>query len=154
MSRLLLGLVKGLIIGAAVGMGAWALDLRGGFHWLTYGLVGAFVGLLVGRPIWSHLRDKHSTSWVSILKALVGYGFAVGVYAIVAKAWGGFSFAFQDETRNFYDWQPAFGGAVGALYGAFVEIDDAVPAAGAKASGTLPAPAPRKPAAKAEANKK
>jgi hypothetical protein len=145
LTRLLLGLVKGLVVGAVIGLGAWALDLQGGFNWLTYGLVGAFVGLLVGRPIWSHLRDKQSTSWVAILKALVGYGIGVGIYAIVAKAWGGFSFAFQGETRNVVDWQPVFGGAVGAIYGAFVEIDDAIPSGGAS---TKSKSAPAKPASK------
>ena len=47
------------------------------------------------------------------------------IYAIVAKAWGGMDISFQDETRNLYDWQPLFGAIVGALYGAFVEADDA-----------------------------
>lgn len=127
MLRLLLGLLKGAVIGAAVGMGAYALDLRGGFNWVTYGLVGAVVGLLVGRPIWSHLRDRSSTIVVSVLKAIVGVAIGVGLYALVAKGWGGFDLSFEGETRNVIDWQPLLGAAIGAIYGAWVELDDAPP---------------------------
>jgi hypothetical protein len=123
--RLILGLLKGALIGGAVGAGAYALDLGGGFHWVTYGLVGAFVGLLVGRPFWVHLSDKSSTVVVSVLKAIVGYGVAVGIYALVAKVWGGFELTVMDYgTRNLYDWQPLLGAGIGALYGAWVEVDD------------------------------
>jgi uncharacterized membrane protein YeaQ/YmgE (transglycosylase-associated protein family) len=123
--RLVLGLIKGLIIGAVVGLGAYQLDLTGGMHWLTYGLVGALVGLLVGRPVWSHVRDEQSTVYVAVLKAIVGYVIGIGIYAIVAKAWGGMDISFQDHTRNLYDWQPLLGAIIGGLYGAFVEADDA-----------------------------
>jgi hypothetical protein len=120
-------LLKGAIVGGALGYGAMALHMSGGFHWLTYGVIGLVVGLLVGRPLWSHLRDRSSTVFTPILKGLVGYGFAVGIYALVAKAWGGFDLQIAEETRNIFDWQPIFGGVVGALYGAFVEVDDAEP---------------------------
>lgn len=133
MLRLILGLVKGAVIGGAVGYGAYALDLRGGFHWLTYGAVGALVGLLVGRPFWSHIRDKGSTAWTAILKGIFGYGVGVGLYALVAKAWGGFDLSIAEESRNVIDWQFALGGAIGALYGAFVEVDDAPEAPAPKA---------------------
>jgi hypothetical protein len=137
---LILGLVKGVIVGGAVGLGAYALGLSGAFHWITYGLVGALVGLLVGRPIWSHLLDKKSTAWVSILKAIFGFGIGAGIYALVAKVWGGMDIAFQGETRNVYDWQPLLGGAIGAVYGMFVEVDDAAPKeADAKAPAKKPA---------------
>jgi hypothetical protein len=124
--RLLLGLVKGGVLGAAVGYGAYAADLAGGFHWVTYGVIGALVGLVVGRPVWSHLRDRSGTIWTPILKSMVGFGVAVGIYALVAKVWGGVELPlFAGETRLLQDWQFLFGGAVGALYGAFVELDDA-----------------------------
>lgn len=125
MLRLLLGLVKGLIIGGAVGYGAYYLGLGGGFHWITYGIIGALVGLLVGRPIWSHIADKQSTTWTAVLKGMFGFGIGVGLYALVAKAWGGFDLSLAEETRNIVDWQFVLGGAIGAVYGAFVELDDA-----------------------------
>jgi hypothetical protein len=141
--RLLLGLVKGAVIGAGIGYGAYSLGWGGGFHWVTYGLVGAFVGLLVGRPIWSHLLDKQSTAVTSLLKAIVGFGIGCGIYALVAKAWGAFDVTLAGETRKLYDWQYLFGGLLGGVYGAWVEVDDAP----AKPSGGGPAaakPAPRK----------
>lgn len=127
MLRLLLGLLKGGVIGGAVGYGAYALGLGGAFHWITYGVVGALVGLLVGRPVWSHLLDKGSTSWTAIIKGMFGFGVGVGLYALAAKVWGGFELSLMNETRLTHDWQFVMGGAIGALYGAFVEIDDAPP---------------------------
>ncbi|HUH04099.1 MAG TPA: hypothetical protein VML75_19010 [Kofleriaceae bacterium] len=127
MFRLVLGLLKGAVIGGAIGYGAFAAGMDGGFNWVTYGLIGACVGLLVGRPIWSHLFDKRSTVWVAVLKAGFGFAVACGLYAVVAKAWGSFDLTIADETRRAHDWQYVFGGIFGALYGAFVEADDAAP---------------------------
>lgn len=135
MIRLVLGLIKGIVLGALVGLGAYAADFRGGMHWVTYGMVGAMVGLFVGRPLWSHLRDKNSTFWVSVVKAIVGFGIGCGLYAIVAKAWGGFDISYQDDTRNVIDWQPVLGAAIGAIYGAWVELDDGATADDAKGKG-------------------
>ena len=123
--RLVLGLIKGLVIGGLVGLGAYKLGMTGGWHWLTYGLIGVFIGLLVGRPIWSLARGKDSTVWTAVTKGVAGYIICIILYAIVAKLWGGTDIEFQSSTRNLYDWQPLFGGIIGALYGAFVEFDDA-----------------------------
>jgi hypothetical protein len=125
--RLLIGLVKGAVVGGAVGYGAYYVGLGGAFHWITYGVIGALVGLLCGRPLWSHLLDKSSTTWTAILKGIFGFGVGVGLYAIVAKAWGGFELSLMDETRLVQDWPFALGGAIGAVYGAFVEVDDKPP---------------------------
>ena len=122
--RLIIGLIKGIIIGGLVGLGAYQLGKMGAWNWITYGVVGAVVGVLVGRPIWSVLADEDSTVWTVILKAAFGYGVAVGIYALVVFAWGGMDIAFQGETRNLYDWQPLFGGMIGGVWGAFVEFDD------------------------------
>lgn len=142
MLRLLLGFFKGLVIGGAIGYGAYYLDLGGIFHWVTYGVIGALVGLLVGRPVWSHLLDRSSTAWTALLKGIVGYGVGVGLFALAAKVWGGFDLAIAEETRILHDWQFVLGGAIGALYGAFVEVDDA-PARSAKGQEAPPARKPR-----------
>ena len=123
--RLVLGLIKGIVIGGLVGLGAYKLGMTGGWHWLTYGLIGVFIGMLVGRPIWSILGDPKSTVWTAVMKGVVGYIICIILYAIVAKGWGGMDIEIQSETNNLYDWQPLFGGILGALYGAFVEFDDA-----------------------------
>lgn len=143
--RLLLGLVKGAAIGGAVGYGAYSAGMHGGWNWITYGLIGVVIGLLVGRPLWRHLLDRHSTAVTSIIKATFGLGMCVGLYALVAKAWGGFDLTLMGETRNLYDWPIVLGPIVGGLWGAWVEADDA-PEPGkqeppSKPPGHKPAPA-------------
>jgi hypothetical protein len=114
------------VIGGAIGYGAYALALEGGWNWLTYGVVGAFVGLLVGKPLWTMIMDKNSTTVVAALKAIFGFGVCVGLYALVSKAWGGFDVSIAGETRAVWAWQPIMGAAVGAVYGGFVELDDSL----------------------------
>jgi len=119
-------MVKGLVIGGAIGYGAYALGLDGGWNWLTMGVIGLFVGLLVGKPLWSLIMDKNATTVVGALKAVFGFGVCVGIYALVAKAWGGFEVSIAGETRWVWNWQPIMGAAAGALYGGFVELDDSL----------------------------
>ena len=38
------------------------------------GLIGALVGLFVGKPLWTLLRDKNTTNIIEILKAAFGLG--------------------------------------------------------------------------------
>lgn len=131
MLRLIIGLVKGIVVGGAVGYGAYAAGLDGSFHWVTYGAVGALVGLIAGRPVWSHLRDRSSTVWTAVIKAIFGCGVAVGLYALVAKAWGGFELAIpqlEAGPRLIQDWPFVLGAGIGGLFGAFTEWDDAPPA--------------------------
>ena len=97
-------------------------------------LSGVLWAMARTRPIWSHLLDKSSTTWTAILKGIFGFGVGVGLYAIVAKAWGGFDLSLMDETRLVQDWPFVLGGAIGALYGAFVEVDDKPPAGADKKS--------------------
>jgi hypothetical protein len=123
--KLVVGLLKGAVIGGAVGYGAYALTNATGFSngFLTYGVVGMLVGLLVGRPLWSLIRDKSSTTWVGVIKAMVGFGIGCGLYAIVAKAWA--PAKLDVGGHDLFGWAPYLGGMIGAVYGAFVELDDA-----------------------------
>ncbi len=121
--RLLLGLIKGAVIGAAIGYGAYAAGLDS-LGWPVFGLVGVAVGLLVGRPVWSHLRDKGSTVWVSIIKALFGLGVGAGLGALAGRIDLGLEVAIAGETRDLLSWPFVVGGSIGAIYGAWVEVDD------------------------------
>jgi hypothetical protein len=125
--KLLVGILKGAVIGGALGYGAFALGQATGFGnpWLTYGLIGAIVGLFVGKPIWSLIRSKESTTWIAVLKAVFGFGLGCGLYAIVAKVWGG-SWYIEALAQDVFAWPPTLGGAIGAVYGGFVELDDAI----------------------------
>ena len=67
----------------------------------------------------------------SVLKAVFGLGMCMGIYALVAKVWGGFDITLADETRNLYNWPQLLGPAIGGLWGAWIEADDA-PAPSAK----------------------
>lgn len=138
MIKLLVGILKGAVIGGALGYGAHALGQSTGFDnpWIVYGLIGALVGLFVGRPIWSLIRDKESTSVVAILKSVFGFGIGCGLYALVAKVWNP-SLAIS-TIENVFAWPPTLGGAIGAIYGGFVELDDAM--GEDKSGGKKPAP--------------
>jgi hypothetical protein len=127
--KLVVGILKGAIIGGAVGYGAYALATATGLEnpWLTYGAIGAIVGLIAGRSIWSLITDKNATAWVAILKAAFGFGIGCGLYAIIAKAWNPAAIFLDDNhTLNLFTWQVTLGGAIGAVYGGFVELDDAI----------------------------
>jgi hypothetical protein len=127
--KLVVGILKGAVIGGAVGYGAWALFNATGFAspWLTYGVIGAIVGLIAGRSIWSLIRDKNATSWVGILKAAFGFGIGCGLYAIIARAWHPvLELKIADQPINIFDWSVTLGAAIGAVYGGFVELDDAI----------------------------
>jgi hypothetical protein len=142
--KLILGLLKGAVVGGALGYGAYALDLGGAMHWLTYGLAGALVGLIAGRPIWALITDKESTTWASILKAIFGFGVGCGLYALVSRVWGGFHVTLGEETRLVQDWQPVFAASVGGFLGAFFEIDDAIGGDKTPDAKKLPAGKPAK----------
>lgn len=146
MLKLILGLLKGALVGGAIGFGAYQLDLTGGMHWLTYGLAGALVGLIAGRPLWALITDKEGTTWVSVLKALFGFGVGCGLYALVSRVWGGFALTLNGETHLIHDWQPIFAASIGGFLGAFFEIDDAI--------GGGDAPPAKKPALPAGKPKK
>jgi hypothetical protein len=124
--RLLVGLLKGAVIGGGVGYGAHALAQQTGLGnaWLTYGVVGALVGLFVGKPLWSLLRDKNTTNIIAIIKAVFGFGVGCGLYALFAKAWAPADVTLFDEF-TLYSF-PVLGAGIGGLYGAFVELDDSI----------------------------
>jgi hypothetical protein len=132
--KLLVGLLKGAVIGGAVGYGAYALSQATEFGnpWLTYGVVGLLVGLLVGRPIWSLLKDKNSTNIIALIKAAFGFGIGCGLYALVAKVWGPTWDIAGVPGGNVFAWSPTLGGAIGAIYGGFVELDDSIGDDGSK----------------------
>lgn len=128
MVKLLVGLLKGAAIGGAVGYGAFELANATGFGnaWLTYGVIGALVGLFVGKPLWTLLRDKNTTNIIAILKAAFGFGVGCGLYAIIAKAWGPDPSLLVVGDYPLIYWPPTLGAAIGGLYGAFVELDDSI----------------------------
>ena len=78
MGRALLGLLKGALIGGAIGYCLLKLGNPSGvLVYLCCGIVGAVVGLLCGRAPWNA-----ETVWTPILKVLIGFGIGAGLYAL------------------------------------------------------------------------
>lgn len=123
MIKLLVGLLKGAVIGVAVGYGAFAADVHLA-PWLLCGIVGVLIGLFVGRPIWTLISDKNATTVAAFLKMAVGFGVGVGLWALLAKAWNPAPNLLVIANQDVLHWVPAICGAIGAVYGAFVEVDD------------------------------
>jgi hypothetical protein len=124
--KLFIGILKGSILGGLIGYGAYALAIEGALQWGLYGLIGAIVGLVVGRPIWSLIADKNATSFAAILKAIVGFAVGIGIFALVRKFGSNVQIELLGETRAIAGWQPMVGAAIGGLWGGFVELDDGV----------------------------
>ena len=136
MLRLVLGIVKGAIVGAGVGFGAWKLGLGGGgLAFVAYGVVGALVGVVCGKPLW-----RQETLFTPLLKGIFGFAVGVGLFYGARKLFGGAHLAlatgFGAPDRPLVEIPFLVGPLVGLLYGAFVEVDDS--SSGSKASGTKP----------------
>jgi hypothetical protein len=139
MLRVILGLLKGGVIGAAIGGLALQLGVGGGLvAVLTYAAVGGLVGIICGRPPW-----RQDTFWTSALKGIFGVGVGVGLYFLARKLVGGAHLAFLTQLglpdRPLAELPIVLGPVIGALWGIFVEVDDAGSAAKA-----APAAPPKK----------
>ena len=120
--RLILGLLKGVIIGGGLGFGfkyLGSLGEQGFMKYILYAAIGALVGFIAGKPFW-----RHETIWTPVVKAIVGAGICVGLYALVSKALGDPKLAFIGPDVTATSLPYVFGAAVGAVYGIFVEVDD------------------------------
>lgn len=126
--RLFIGLFKGSIVGGLLGGGLWYLETGGNLgapgaplswlRWPLYGLVGLIAGLVSGKPPWAK-----GSAWVSsILKGLFGFGLCVGIYFLLDYLVGAMSFMGRPVTA----WYFAVGAALGAIYSAFIEVDDSI----------------------------
>jgi len=121
MGRALLGLIKGALIGGAIGYCLLKLGNPGGvLVYLCCGIVGAVVGLLCGRAPW-----HAETIWTPILKVLFGFGIGAGLYALGHR----FAPALSLTIQGFTEPTSLRSGAtlapvIGMLYGLFVEVDD------------------------------
>lgn len=126
MGRALLGLIKGLILGGAMGYALLRTGLgQGLLAYLACGVLGATVGLVCGKAPW-----RAETIWTPVLKMIFGLLAGTGLYAL------GHRFAPELAVGKLIPVLPpalagltlnsgvALAPAIGMLYGAFVEIDD------------------------------
>lgn len=124
LKRLILGLVKGLVLGGVVGaaitFGLATASLGGVAAYALYALVAAFAGVLAGRPPWV------KGAWVeSVLKGLFGVAVGVGLYALASR------FLLM-PLPNLAGGEPLAAAlqpmlmapAIGAIYAALIELDN------------------------------
>jgi len=138
MLRLVLGILKGAIVGAAVGYGAWKVGLGGGpLSFVVYGLVGALVGVICGKPLW-----RQETLFTPLLKSIFGFAVGVGLFYGARKILGGMHLSLATglgaPDRPLIEVPFLLGPLIGLVYGAFVEVDDGGKAAAAKAAPSKP----------------
>jgi hypothetical protein len=143
--RVIVGLIKGLIVGGAVGYGMLRLGWTSGvLAYLACAIVGALVGVVAGAAPW-----KAETIWTPVLKMVVGAAIGVGLAAL-GLHFGPDVEVYIAPLKTGVEHVPFRSGAVlapiiGVLYGIFVEWDDG----GAKktpppAATEGPASAPKK----------
>jgi ABC-type xylose transport system permease subunit len=123
--RVLLGLVKGGLVGAVVGFAATRLHLAAGpLAWPVYGLVGLLVGLVCGKAIW-----RQETLWTPLIKGIFGVLVTLGLYWVSRKVLGGLVLPFNAALGAPAD-APLpqvpvlLAPLLGIVYGIFVEVDD------------------------------
>jgi len=122
--RVIIGLVKGLIVGAGVGYGLLRLGwTSGALAYVACAVVGALVGVVAGRAPW-----KAETNWTPVLKMIVGAGIGVGLAAL-GTHFGPDTEVFVKPLHTGLDQVPFRSGPIlapiiGVIYGIFVEWDD------------------------------
>jgi hypothetical protein len=132
MLRVILGLIKGAVVGGAVGYGLLQLGWTSGLlAYLACAVVGAIVGVVAGRAPW-----RAETIWTPVVKMIVGSAIGVGLCAIGFKLLPNPSFHVNGLGSLELHSGPVLAPLIGALYGIFVEVDDggksAAPSAGAQ----------------------
>ena len=138
MLRVIVGLVKGAIVGGGVGYGLLRLGWTDSIiAYLACAVVGAIVGVVAGRPPW-----KAETIWTPVIKMIVGAAIGAGLCALGLHFLPSTEINLQALHTSVAEVSLRSGAAlaplVGVLYGIFVELDDG----GEKATD------PQKPAAK------
>ena len=145
--RVIIGLVKGLIVGGAVGYGLLRLGWTSGvLAYVACAIVGAVVGVVAGRAPW-----KAETIWTPVLKMIVGAGIGAGLAAL-GTHFGPDSEVYVKPLQTGLEHVPFRSGPIlapiiGVIYGIFVEWDDGggkkdPPAK--KGDGDMPPPAAKK----------
>jgi hypothetical protein len=118
--RILVGLIKGALVGGGIGYGLLRLGLTSTiFVYLACALVGALVGVVAGRAPW-----KAETIWTPVLKMVVGAAIGAGLAALGLRVLPEHVFSIAGVGELALASAPVLALGVGVLYGMFVELDD------------------------------
>jgi hypothetical protein len=129
-------MIKGILVGVAVGFAAWKLGMTSGFlAFGGYGLVGALVGIICGKPLW-----RQETIWTPVLKGIFGFLFGIGFFWLARKVLGEtrlpFATGLGAPDQPLIQIPFLVGPLIGMIYGIFVEVDDST---GKEARASAPA---------------
>jgi hypothetical protein len=125
MVRVILGIIKGGLIGAGLGYAAMQIGVSTGpVAYVTYAAVGFLVGLVCGKAVW-----RQETMWTPALKGLFGAAVCAGLYWLGAKFLGGLKLEqlttpIGAADRPLLEVPLLVAPALAIVYGIFVEIDD------------------------------
>jgi hypothetical protein len=90
---------------------------------VDYGVLGAVVGVLGGRPPW-----RQETIWTPLLKGIFGIVVGVGLYWVAHKLLGSMRLDFAVKLgapdKPIIDVPVVLGPMIGAVWGILVELDD------------------------------
>ena len=133
LKRLLIGILKGIIVGGAVGaalyFGLHQGSLESGFAYVLYGAVGALTGVVAGKPLWKQ------GAWIeALLRGVFGIAVGCGLYALASSFLhvaaiplpaGLFPRLGDAEIPRFLFQQPlAMAPLLATLYASLIELDN------------------------------
>jgi hypothetical protein len=120
MLRVVLGFIKGALVGGAVGYGLLHLGWTSGLiAYLACAAVGAGVGLVAGKAPW-----RAETLWTPLVKLIVGAAVGVGLCAVGYRVLPDPTFTVGALGALSLHSGVVLAPIVGILYGVFVEVDD------------------------------
>jgi len=84
LKRLLIGILKGIVVGGGVGaalyFGLSQGSLESAWAYLLYGVVGAITGVIAGKPLWK------PGAWIeALLRGVFGIAVGCGLYALASS---------------------------------------------------------------------
>ncbi len=134
--RVVTGLLKGGILGFCVGALSWRIGMTGVPAFVDYGVLGAIVGVLGGRPPW-----RQETIWTPLLKGIFGIVVGVGLYWVAHKFLGSMRLDFAVKLgapdKPIIDVPVVLGPMIGAVWGILVELDDSGGDSGGNAESSI-----------------
>lgn len=124
MFRIITGFLKGGIVGAGVGYGAFRLGLgQGASGYLVHAIIGFLAGVVCGKPLW-----RQETLWTPVVKGLVGAALSGLLYFGAQKLLGSFTMPLPAslgvQGLPLVHVPFVFGAVIGIVYGVLVELDD------------------------------
>ncbi|MDX2024185.1 MAG: hypothetical protein SF187_28345 [Deltaproteobacteria bacterium] len=134
MFRIITGLLKGGIVGAGVGYGAFRLGLgQGAMGYLVYAVIGFLAGVVCGKPLW-----RQETLWTPVVKGLVGAALSSLLYfggqKLLGRVTAPLPASLGVQGLPLVQIPFVFGALVGIIYGVLVELDDGGSTAAAPAT--------------------